>query len=199
MTPGPRALPWICLAALLGGCASSLPVGELVPLWTAKTTDGEPYSADKLRGRPGMLVWIDPMCPEVQKSAEYDGALRKLESRWMLTDSAWVLYVAARTRPDEVMDPSMWRPWMKETKLRGAVLVDSSAHLARILGVRNAPAAVVVDQDGYMRWRGPVRAAQDADGVSQASMVLDSVLHGSALPEPDHGFDAGCPMEERVW
>lgn len=199
MTLNPRVLVLLAWAAWLGGCASSLPVDEFVPAWTARTTEGEVFSSDKLRGRPGMLVWIDPMCPEVQRSAEYDGMLRRLESRWMPTDSAWVLYVAARTRADEVMDPAMWRPWMKESKLRGPVLMDSGAHLARILGVRNSPAAAVVDQDGYLRWRGALRATSDPDGMPQASLVLDSVLHGSALPEPDQGFDAGCPMRDRVW
>ena len=145
-----------------------------------------------------MLVWIDPMCPEVQKEAQPSGALRRLESRWMPTDSAWVFYVAARTRRDEMMAPSMWRPWMKESKLRGAVLVDSSGSLARTLGVDRVPGAAVLDADGYLRWRGPVRPI-DSTGVPQASLVLDSLLRGSALPPSDSGEDQGCPTLDRVF
>lgn len=184
------------LAGILGGCAPSLPVGGFVPSWSLGSTEGETFSADQLRGRPGMLVWIDPMCPEVQRAAQSDGALRRMESRWMQTDSAWVLYVAARTRSDEVMEPPLWRPWMKESKLRGAVLVDSAGSLARLLGVETVPSAAVVDPDGYLRWRGPLRPVDEA-GNPQASLVLDSLLHGNALPAPDPGPDRGCSTAGR--
>jgi hypothetical protein len=145
-----------------------------------------------------MVVWIDPMCPQVQDAAGSGGALRRLESRWMPTDSAWIVYVAARTQADEVMAPQMWRPWMKEMKLRGPVLVDSAATLARAFGARFAPTAAVVDQFGDLRWRGPLRA-RDSTGLPLASLVLDSVLAGRALPESDTGTDEGCPTLERVW
>jgi len=145
-----------------------------------------------------MVVWLDPMCPEVQQAAVSGGVLRRMESRWMPTDSAWIVYVAARTRSDEVMDPAMWRPWMKEMKLRGPVLVDSAATLSRAFGAGYAPAAAVVDQDGALRWRGPLRTL-DSTGLPLASLVLDSVLAGRALPAPDGRADGGCPMRDRVW
>jgi hypothetical protein len=186
-------------AVALSGCASiAVPIGGLVPTWKLPTSDGDTLSGDRLRGRPGLVVWLDPMCPEVQQAATPGGALRRMESRWMPTDSAWIVYVAARTRPDEVMDPEMWRPWMKEMKLRGPVLVDSAATLSRALGAGFAPAAAVVDQDGVLRWRGPLRA-QDSSGLPLASRVLDSVLAGRALPTPDDRMDEGCPMRDRVW
>lgn len=116
----------------------------------------------------------------------------------MPTDSAWVVYVAARTRADQVMDPQMWRPWMKEMRLRGPVLVDSSGILSRTLGAELAPAAAVVDGDGVLRWRGPMRSL-DSTGVPLASQVLDSVLGNRALPAPDNRADEGCRMRDRVW
>jgi hypothetical protein len=169
-----------------------------MPSWKLPTSDGDTISDVLLRGRPGLVVWIDPMCPQVQEAAVSGGALRRMESRWMPTDSAWIVYVAARTRSDEVMDPQMWRPWMKEMKLRGPVLVDSAATLSRALGAGYAPAAVVVDQEGVLRWRGPVRAF-DSTGLPLASLVLDSVMAGRALPTPDDRADQGCPMRDRVW
>ena len=87
---------------------------------------------------------------------------------------------------------------MKEMKLRGPVLVDSAATLSRVLGAGNAPAAAVVDQYGALRWRGPLRSV-DSTGIPLASLVLDSVLAGRALPSPDDRADGGCPMRARVW
>jgi len=187
------------LVALLAGCASTaLPIGGLVPSWKLPTSDGDTLSEEGLRGRPGLMIWLDPMCPQVQDAAIPGGALRRMESRWMPTDSAWVVYVAARTRADQVMDPQMWRPWMKEMRLRGPVLVDSAGTLSRTLGAELAPAAAVVDGDGVLRWRGPLRPV-DSTGVPLASEVLDSVLAGRALPPPDDRVDEGCPMRDRVW
>lgn len=185
--------------ALLAGCASiAIPIGGIVPTWKLPTSDGDTLSEDALRGRPGLVIWLDPMCPEVQDAALPGGALRRMESRWMPTDSAWVVYVAARTRADQVMDPQMWRPWMKEMRLRGPVLVDSSGILSRTLGAELAPAAAVVDGDGVLRWRGPMRSL-DSTGVPLASQVLDSVLGNRALPAPDNRADEGCRMRDRVW
>lgn len=179
------------------GCAS-MRIGGTVPSWKLATSDGDTLSRDILMGRPGIVVWLDPMCPQVQDAASPGGVLRLMESRWMPTDSVWIVYVAARTRRDEVMDPQMWRPWMKEVKLRGPVLVDSTSALARIFGAGHAPAAAVVDQNGALRWRGPLRAV-DSSGLPLASQVLDSVLAGRALPFPDNRPDQGCPMQNRVW
>jgi len=183
------------MVAFLSGCASQLvPVGDLVPEWKLPPCDGDTISAQHLRGRPGLLVWIDPMCPQVQEAALSGGALRKLESRWMPTDSAWIVYIAARTRSDESMDLLMWRPWMKEMRLRGPVLVDSTGFLSRSLGVFHAPGAAVVDRIGALRWRGPMQLDDDSDALPMASQVLDSVLAGRDLPISEGEGDLGCPI-----
>jgi hypothetical protein len=189
----------IALAAILGGCASHvLPVGDLVPEWVLPTADGDTLSAKRLRGRPGLIVWIDPMCPQVQEAALQGGALRRIESRWMPTDSAWIVYVATRTRAEESMDLQMWRPWMKEMRLRGQVLIDTTGSLSRRLGAVRTPGAAVIDRIGALCWRGPLWMDDDSGALPLASQVLDSVLHGRDLPTWDTDLDTGCPILEHV-
>ncbi|HNY32527.1 MAG TPA: hypothetical protein PKO15_16695 [Fibrobacteria bacterium] len=206
-----------CAALLtLGSCALFRPtvgVGTPVPPWAMAATDGgDTVRSTNLAGRPGMLVWIDPLCPQVENASQSGGALRTLESRWNATDSAWVYYVAARSYKDAVLKPNMWRPWLKEMKLRGSVLLDTSMTLAHQLGVRKVPTAVIIDAKGNLRWKGPVQTLQRAerDTVDDtlappppppaplASQVLDSVLADRPWNVPSTR-DSGCSLQETLW
>jgi hypothetical protein len=91
----------------------------------------------------------------------------------------------------------MWRPWLKEMKLRGAVLADSAARLAKVFFPERAPAAVVIDGSGIVRWQGSV--ASHFPGAQPApSLVLDSVLAGRAAPAfPE--TESGCRVQRRLW
>lgn len=189
------------LTAGFSGCAlfcPSLEVGQPIPRWSYPATDGgDTVRSTNLGGRPGLLVWIDPLCPQVEHASQSGGPLRTLESRWNATDSAWVYYVAARTYPDAVLKPSMWRPWLKEMKLRGSVILDTSMSLARTLGVHSVPYAVVVGPDGDLRWKGPVQSEEEGQ-IPGASMVLDSVLANRPLPALSLK-DTGCSIKDRLW
>jgi hypothetical protein len=181
--------------ALVVGCAKPpMPLGGTAPGWSLPTTDGDTVSSRQFEGRPGLIAWIDPICPQVQEAAMYGGALRKLEGRWMSTDSAWIVYVSSRSHEEAAMDPKMWRPWMKEMRLRGPVLVDGGGALARSFGVARVPDAVVLDGTGRLRWRGPLRLEEDSSMAPLASDVLDSVLSGGELPGLEDDVDTGCPI-----
>lgn len=208
----------IVLLTTFSGCAIFRPtvsVGQSAPAWSFVASDGgDSVRSTRLIGRPGMLVWMDPLCPQVENASQSGGPLRVLESRWNSTDSAWIYYVAARSFPDAVLKPSMWRPWLKEMKLRGSVLIDTSMSLAHKLGVRSVPTAVVIDAAGKVRWKGPVQALErdvvesvEDDTLETppppplapfASQVLDSVLAGRPLKVPTLR-DTGCSIRENLW
>ncbi|MBK9577910.1 MAG: hypothetical protein IPK50_08430 [Fibrobacterota bacterium] len=208
----------IVLLTAFSGCAIFRPtvaVGQSAPAWSFVASDGgDSVRSSRLNGRPGMLVWMDPLCPQVENASQSGGPLRVLESRWNSTDSAWIYYVAARSFPDAVLKPSMWRPWLKEMKLRGSVLIDTSMSLAHKLGVRTVPTAVVIDAAGKVRWKGPVQGLErevveslEDDTLETpplpplapfASQALDSVLAGRPLKVPSLR-DTGCSIQETLW
>ena len=208
----------IVFSTAISGCAIFRPtvsVGKPAPAWSFVASDGgDSVRSSRLIGRPGMLVWMDPLCPQVENASQSGGPLRVLESRWNSTDSAWIYYVAARSFPDAVLKPSMWRPWLKEMKLRGSVLIDTSMSLAHKLGVHTVPTAVVIDAEGKLRWKGPVQGLEreavesvEDDTLETpplpplapfASQVLDSVLANRPLPEGSLR-DTGCSIQETLW
>lgn len=185
----------------LTGCAWFRPIvqpGEAVAPFAFRVSDGgDSVRSSRLLGRPGVLMWIDPLCPRVDSAAQSQGPLRMLESRWNSTDSVWFYYVAARTEKATVLEAKIWRPWLKEMKLRGSVILDTAMVLAKALGVDHVPAAVVLGPDMTLRWRGGLDQEEEG-GPTGASLVLDSVLHDKPLPALSKARE-GCPIRDRLW
>ncbi|MCB9497210.1 MAG: redoxin family protein [Fibrobacteria bacterium] len=187
------------LALLLGGCASSvprIPEGTPAPDWALLTVDGDTLRSTALRGRTLVLTWIDPTCPEVQDAA-LDGTLRQVERRWLEKGGVDVFYVASQAGPGgDWLGPGDLKPWMKEAKLRGTVLLDSGQVLAKAWKITRIPVSGVVDASGNVVWAG-FSDAVDSLGEPLVSRAVSSALEGAprwAGPPDDGG---GCQLPYR--
>jgi hypothetical protein len=184
----------------LGGCTSltHIPKSNFpMPAWTLPTADGDSLTASSLRGRPGLLVWVDPTCPDLQDLGGSEGPLKMFETRWMEDPRhIWVAYVASR-RPDDpsYMDGPMWKSWLKDQRLRGQVLMDDQGLLAKQWGVDRVPTATLVDSSGQVRWSGPAELASDVFGYPDVSAALDSLLAGRPLPPAQTSPVRGCALK----
>lgn len=183
--------------ALLCGCGSVYSVAKTnfdVMPWTLATAEGDSLSSESLKGRTGVVVWVDPMCADVQDASASEGALRLLESRWMEDPRhVWILYVASRGAKDgSYLDGTMLKAWLKDQKLRGQVVIDEKGTLASQWGVGRVPTASVVDAAGHVRWSGPAESANDIFGYPDVSDALDSVLQGKPAPLSPPPPTKGC-------
>lgn len=194
-----RILPVSLIALALAGCSGVSQVAKtdfaMAP-WTLPTTDGGTMSSESLKGRAGALVWLDPTCADVQDASAWEGALRMFESRWMEdSNKVWIVYVASRKTTDpSYMDGPMWRGWLKEQKLRGSVVLDTTGTLAKQWGVKRVPNASVVDAAGNVRWSGAAEYADDVFGEPDLSVALDSVVHGKQVPLAKESPVRGCKL-----
>ena len=129
-----RALLLTISATLVSGCSSIYLAPKTdfdVKPWKLATADGDTLSSESLKGRAGVVVWVDPTCSDVQDATASDGALRLLESRWM-EDSrhVWIVYVASRgTKDGSYLDAMMLKAWLKDQKLRGQVVIDDKGKM----------------------------------------------------------------------
>lgn len=188
-------------AGFLAGCANlgQIPRSDFpMPAWQLPTADGDSLSAASLRGRPGLLVWVDPTCPDLQDISGSEGPLRLFETRWMEDPRhIWVAYVASRKTTDpSYMDGPMWKSWLKDQKLRGQVLMDEQGILAKQWNVGRVPSASLVDSAGNVRWSGPAELATDIFGYPDVSVALDSMLAGRPLPPVQPSPVRGCALKD---
>ncbi|MEK7391086.1 MAG: hypothetical protein AAB214_00830 [Fibrobacterota bacterium] len=183
--------------AALSGCSAVhfAPKTDFdVQAWKLATADGDSLSSETLKGRVGVVVWVDPTCADVQDATASEGALRLLESRWMQDSrNIWLLYVSSRDVKDgSYMDGPMLKGWLKDQKLRGQAVIDDKGLLAKQWGVGRVPTASVVDAAGHVRWSGPAEAANDIFGYPDVSDALDSVLQGKPAPVSQKPPTKGC-------
>jgi len=193
----------IALAAASGfmGCTSlgQIPKSNFpMPAWQLPTADGDTMSATSLRGRPGLLVWVDPTCPDFQDVSGSEGPLKLFETRWMEDPRhIWVTYVASRKSTDpSYMDGPMWKSWLKDQKLRGQIVMDENGILAKQWNVGRVPSASLVDSAGNVRWSGPAELATDVFGYPDISIALDSMLAGRPLPPVQPSPVRGCALKD---
>lgn len=199
--PSPLTTTFLVALALLGGCSglNHIPKSNFpMPAWNLPTADGDTMTAASLRGRPGLLVWIDPTCPDLQDLGGSEGPLKLFETRWMEDPRhIWVAYVASRKPTDpSYMDGPMWKSWLKDQKLRGQVVMDEQGVLAKQWGVERVPSASLVDSAGAVRWSGPAELATDIFGYPDVSIALDSMLAGRPLPPPQASPVRGCALKD---
>lgn len=201
----PAFLPRLGFALLAAGafvgCSGLAQIprsGFAMPAWQLPTADGDTMSAASLRGRPGLLVWVDPTCEDLQDLSGSEGPLRLFESRWMEDPRhIWVAYVASRKTTDpSYMDGPMWKSWLKDQKLRGQVVMDEDAILAKQWKVGRVPSASLVDSEGNVRWSGPAELATDIFGYPDVSVALDSMLAGRPLPPTQLSPVRGCALKD---
>lgn len=158
--------------------------------------DGDTVRSDSLRGKLVVLAWLDPACPAVQDAGE-SGLLRALERRWMSDSRVEILYVASMAgQGGDWLAPGDWKPWLKEARLRGTVLVDSSQSLAKAWGIPRVPTAGIVDPTGMVRWGGRLDVA-DTTGEPIVSGAVAAILEGSEPWRPRHDPAGGCPISYR--
>jgi hypothetical protein len=188
-------------AVILAGCSglNQVPRSDFpMPEWKLPTADGDTLSAASLRGRAGVVVWVDPFCPDFQELGGAEGPLNLFESRWMEDPHhIWIAYVASRRPTDpSYMDGPMWKSWLKDQKLRGQVLLDGKGILAKAWKVGRVPSASVVDSLGQVRWSGPAELASDVFGYPDISLVLDSLFAGRPLPAVQASPVRGCGLAD---
>lgn len=204
----PPARPIVSTLAVLAlsglgllGCSNigNIPKSNFaMPAWSLPTADGDTLTAASFRGRPGMLVWIDPTCPDLQEMSGSEGPLNLFETRWMEDPRhIWVLYVASRKPQDlAYMDGQMWKAWLKDQKLRGQVLLDENGMLAKQWNVGRVPTASLIDTSGNVRWTGPAELSSDIFGYPDVSVALESMLSGNPIPPPEPSPVRGCALTE---
>jgi hypothetical protein len=195
------ATAFLAASVFLGGCAglNQIPKSDFpMPDWKLPTADGDTMTAASLRGRPGLLVWIDPTCPDLQDMGGSEGPLKLFESHWMEDPRhIWVAYVASRKPADpSYMDGPMWKSWLKDQRLRGQVVMDEQGVLAEQWGVARVPSASLVDAAGHVRWSGPAELASDIFGYPDVSIALDSMLAGRPLPPAQASPVRGCALKD---
>lgn len=191
-----RARSVAALACALAGCTvapSRMDLDAPAPSWTLSTVDGDTLRSESFAGKVVVYAWIDPTCPEVQTAAD-GGALRVLERRWMNDDRVAVLYVASMpvSGPGN-LGPEEWKPWIKEMRLRGPVLLDSQMVLAKAWNVRRVPTAGIVDAKGKVRWSGPVDAI-DSTGEPAFSTAVGEALEGRSAWTPTLDPEGNCAV-----
>ncbi len=164
--------------------------------WSLATVDGDTVRSESLRGKVVVLAWLDPACPAVQDASE-SGVLRALERRWMSDSRVEILYVASMAgQGGDWLAPGDWKPWLKEARLRGTVLIDSSQTLAKSWGIPRLPSAGIVDTAGMVRWGGRMDLV-DTTGEPAVSKAVAAILEGSEPWAPRLEPAGGCPISYR--
>lgn len=183
-----------CAAAMLASCATlpaRMKLDVVAPRWKLATVDGDTLHSEGVAGKVVVYAWIDPTCPEVQTAVD-GGALRILERRWMNDDRVTVLYVASMpTSGPSGLAIADWKPWIKEMRLRGPVLLDSQRTLAKAWNVQRIPTAGIVDAKGLVRWSGPVDA-MDSLGDPALSTAVGEALEGRNAWSPEQDPEGSC-------
>lgn len=191
----PSALAAMAVLAL-AGCTvapSRMDLDVPAPRWSLVTVDGDTLHSDSLAGKVVVYAWIDPTCPEVQTAAD-GGALRILERKWMNDDRVTILYVASMPLTgNSGLGPAEWKPWIKDMRLRGPVLLDSLRVLAHAWKVRRVPSAGIVDAKGKVRWSGPVDAV-DSLGEPAVSTAVGEALEGRSAWTPMLDPEGSCEV-----
>lgn len=190
----------LVFSAILAGCVgmpSRLERELPAPNWKLSTFDGDTLRSESLAGKVVVLAWIDPTCPEVQTAAD-GGVLRILERRWMENPRVEIFYVASMgAGTKDWLEPEDWKPWLKDMKLRGTVLVDSAQTLAKAWKIRRIPSAGIVDSKGLVRWAGPIDA-MDSTGEPVASIAVGNALEGRDSWVPRRDPEGGCDLVYRT-
>ncbi len=157
-----------------------------MPDLIAKALDGGPVRLIETRGRVVVLMFLDPGCSWC--GDRLPAIIEVLEELRPHQVSAVGVVTAA---PDEQVIQLL-----REVDSRVRILIDRRRATAIKLPTIEAPELLVVDREGFVRYRAP---RDDGDGdefVAQLRRQLEIVL--ADTPPPSDGTTAFAPLEARV-
>ena len=145
----------ICLAAC-GKKREAGPEGDIVASLTAPTIDGPAFDPAKLRGKPGLVMFVSPTCPHcIDELTAAPKVARDNDA------NAVAVFIVGKAENAKGV--------IEHTKFEGPVLIDDGT-LKKKYGVRAVPYTVVVNAEGRATevLRGAVGADRLADALDDA-------------------------------
>jgi peroxiredoxin len=149
-----------------------------LPGFSASTLAGEPYSVSSALGKRLLIFFFDPSAVEAPSVADAVARLAPLRG----AHNFEILGVATGSRREVA------EAFVAERALDFRVLDDSSARVARSLGLRAPVAILGIDADGYVTFGQTRFATQAPDASDVIAAQLRTALR---LPDPEGGAATG--------
>jgi hypothetical protein len=157
-------------------------IGQRVPEGLIVTTDENqprPLLSYKAPLELLAVLFLSPNCPQDTAALP---ALRRFQERYR--DWRVAMLVVDSAGSDET---AAMRAWLKAQKMSLPVVRDGEGKAARMLKANVTPTLVVIDEGGFLRYRGPFQP-----GLDQAMDAL--IGHLDAVKDPEPAPPGGCAI-----
>ncbi len=96
-----------------------------------------------------------------------------------------VSFVAVNVGPGETSQDLAHR--LKKARIQAPLLTESGPSIAHAFGVTHVPAFVMIDEGGYLHYRGPTD--------KRARVAIETMIaHTSTVRDPEPEMNEGCPI-----
>lgn len=169
---------WLAMQTALAQ-PSGIQPGAIVPNFTLKTIDGEPYSLYAQKGKKGFVIaFISTQCPV---SNAYNARFIKLAEMAKQGMIEWIAINPNETEPiDEV------RLHAREKGFPFPVLKDEGNRVTDLLGAKYTPEVFLLDANFRLLYRGRIDDNQREERVVSKDLeeAIAAYLAGVPIPNP---------------
>lgn len=185
-------LPHISTTAAPGTTVGPLLVGQRVSVQlTVRAMNGETRTLLSYKAPTEVMVlgFFSASCPQNQKDWKAIGRLYERYKDWKIS------LVAV----NEGASMEALKKDLEDLKIdRFAILDDADRAVSRFFQVQQVPTLVILDEDGVMRYRGPVEGFSQDDKRAQpyGRKALEAVIgHVDAVPDAEPRSSGGCGIQ----
>ena len=184
------------LAAALcasGATLAAATVGQPAPAFTATDTSGKAVNLADLKGKYGVMEWVNPGCPFVVKhygAANMQAAQKEATAKGVV----WLSVSSTATGSTDYKKPAELGKWMQQQGgAPTATLMDDDGKVGRAFGAKATPHTFVIDPQGKLIYAGAIdskASANPADIPGATNYVR------TALAEAMAGKPVSTPTEQ---
>ncbi len=197
----PKKIFWGTLVwvASLGLAIAVPPIGVPAPAFRVVDTTGKTWSLTELRGKRVILEWTNDQCPFVIK--HYDsGNMQALQKEATSAGYIWLSIISSAPGRQGYVSPAEANAL---TQARGAVptavVLDPQGILGRTYGAKATPQLFIIDEGGYLVYRGGMddKTTPDPGEIAGATnyvrQAMDELAAGQPVDQPVTRYH-GCPI-----
>jgi len=173
----------------LGAFADGPEIGEKVPDFTLKDTNGKTHNLSDYHGKVVVLEWTNPNCPFVVRHYR-DDLMPALQRKYGEKGVVW--FAVNTTHPghrDYETNESLNDIFAEWNAAYRGQLVDLDVSVGRAYNAQTTPQMYIIDKEGILRYNGAIdddpRGSEPyAERVQYFQVALDQVLSGKTVETP---------------